>query len=159
MTVLLQSTQQTKRTAYVSHHVFECSSICHIVYPVFPMRGCALSSGTFFSTESGVNQTRIRNMHAPNQTLLREIRSVVRGLPPTSCWMWLFFTCVHWEQCLAWGVLHRGKDKSGQGRGDNSVLCKEGLHCCAFFICFVLTYGDGHSKRWTCVLLFSFDGF
>ena len=63
MTVLLQSTQQTKRTAYVNH-VFVCSSICHIVYPVFPMRGCVLSSSTFFSTESGVNQTRIRHMNA-----------------------------------------------------------------------------------------------
>ena len=27
--------------------------------------------------------------------------------------VWLFFTCVHWEQCLARGVLHRGIHKSG----------------------------------------------
>ena len=38
--------------------LLRCSSACHIVYFVIPVRGCAHNNGTFLSTTgSGVNQT------------------------------------------------------------------------------------------------------
>ena len=139
------------------------SSACHIVYPVFPYaRLCTQQRHIFLNRKwSGLNShTYGIELYACTepQVTPRDQTCRLRFTPDLLLAVAIFYLrSLRTVPCS--GVLHRGIDNSGQGRGDNSVLYKEGLHCCAFFICFVLTYGDGHSQRWTYVLLFSFDGF
>ena len=54
-------------------------------------------------------------------------------------------------------ILIGTRNEHNGGKGEETIACCTRKHytaCCAFLICFVLTYGDGHACR-----IFSFDGF
>ena len=64
--------------------VFQCMPYC---LPCVPYARLCTQQRHFLLNRKWSNQTRIRHVYAPNQKLLREIRPVVRGSLPTSCWL------------------------------------------------------------------------
>ena len=90
--------------------VFQCMSYCSRCVPY--ARLCTQQRHFFLNRKwSESNSHTEYACTEPNVTPRDQIcRS---RFTPDLLLVWLFFTCVHWEQCLARGVLHRGIHKSG----------------------------------------------
>ena len=90
--------------------VFQCMSHCLTCVPYARPR---TQQGTFFSTESGVNQTRYGIcMHRTKRYSARsDLSFKVYPRPPAGCDY--FLLAVIGNSAFARGVLHRGVDKSG----------------------------------------------